>query len=118
MLPVGDVVKQGRACVVAAHAQNEGAVRTGDGFGRHRTRPRASWRTARDAILKREMSRIPVLGEEWLMKSLDLGEARERAVQRSLVRSLLSAGGGELPTGGSAFVRCGPGRGLHHPSGF
>ena len=41
-LPVAGVVKQRRACIVAAYPQNETAVRTGDRFGRHSARPRAS----------------------------------------------------------------------------
>ena len=41
-LPITDVVNQGRARIVAAHAQNEAAIGTGDGFGRHGSRPRAS----------------------------------------------------------------------------
>ena len=39
--PVGDVVKESRAGIVAAHPQNESAVRTDDCLGRHRVLIRA-----------------------------------------------------------------------------
>jgi hypothetical protein len=42
-LPVADTVKESPACNVAAYAQNETAVGTGDRFGGHcEARPRAS----------------------------------------------------------------------------
>jgi hypothetical protein len=41
-LPIADVVNQGRPCIVAAYPQSEPAIGTGDRFGRHSTRPRAS----------------------------------------------------------------------------
>jgi len=41
-LPVAGVVKQRRACIVAAYPQDETAVRTGDRSGRHGAHLRAS----------------------------------------------------------------------------
>jgi DNA-binding protein HU-beta len=81
-LPIADVINQGRPCIVAAYPQSEPAIGTGDGFGRHGTRPRAS----QDGVGKHtEMGRerLPHFGggfERGVRADRTLGIGRSSAV--------------------------------------